>query len=550
VRFGEIDIEAAVGAILAHSIPVPGGVFKKGRLLSTADVAALRAAGRTRVFAAHLAADDIGEDAAAAQLARALAGAGIRVAAAFTGRCNLYAAAAGVLRIDRAAVEAVNAVDECLTVATLAANERVAVEQMVGTVKVIPFAVRPGPLQTACRLAEAALSVAAFQPRRFGLVLTTLPAIKSSAVDKRRQAIEARLGTLGSTLVTTRVVEHTTQAVADALRAVERETADVTLVFAASAIVDRADVIPAGLVAAGGQIERLGMPVDPGNLLLLGALDGRPVVGVPSCAASPKLNGFDWVLEQLVAGLPIDGPAIAAMGVGGLLKEIPTRPQPREAPREAPREEGEPAQAATSPRRAPKVAALVLAAGRATRMGSNKLLEPVDGRPIVRHVVDAAQASAAALTVVVTGHQADELRRTLAASGVTFVANPDFAQGLASSLKAGLASLPADTDAVLVLLGDMPDVSAQHLDRLIAAFSPADGRTIVVPTRDGKRGNPVLWGRLHFAAMAEATGDTGAKHLIGSRPESVVEIDLGTDAIFLDVDTPAALAARRGASAD
>src|SRR5690606_28542062 len=119
-------------------------------------------------------------------------------------------------------------------------------------------------------------------------------------------------------------------------------------------IVDRNDVIGAGIVAAGGRLERLGMPVDPGNLLLIGELDGVPAIGIPSCAASPALNGFDWVLERVLAGRTPDSAAIARMGVGGLLKEIASRPQPRVG-RDAP-DDG-------TKRRAAKISCLVLAGG-------------------------------------------------------------------------------------------------------------------------------------------------------------------------------------------
>jgi molybdenum cofactor cytidylyltransferase len=307
--------------------------------------------------------------------------------------------------------------------------------------------------------------------------------------------------------------------------------ADPIIVFAASAIVDRGDVIPAGLVAAGGDILRLGMPVDPGNLMLLGRLGTTDVIGAPSCAASPKINGFDWVLERRLAGLEVTSADVAAMGLGGLLKEIATRPQPREGDEDA------------GPRRAPRIAALILAAGRSTRYGgANKLLEDLNGAPIVRHAVRAALQSRARPVVVVTGHQGEQVSAALAGLDVRLVANPDYVQGLSTSLKAGVAALPADVDGVLVCLGDMPRITADHLDRLISAFAPKESRSIAVPVHNGKRGNPVLFGRSLFAEILEAEGDTGAKHLIGRHADEVAEVDLGTSAIFVDVDTPDALA--------
>ena len=107
------------------------------------------------------------------------------------------------------------------------------------------------------------------------------------------------------------------------------DSSDALIAFGASAITDRRDVIPAAIEAIGGRIERFGMPVDPGNLLLLAERHGMPIIGAPGCARSPKENGFDWVLQRVLAGVPIHDADIRAMGVGGLLMEIASRPQPR-----------------------------------------------------------------------------------------------------------------------------------------------------------------------------------------------------------------------------
>jgi molybdenum cofactor cytidylyltransferase len=537
MKFGSIPLADANGAILAHSLTTGGVTRKKGRLLSADDIAALATAGVTSVIAARLEAGDVHEDAAAQTLATACAGAGVRVAQPFTGRANLYAEAAGLLQLDAAVIRTINSIDEGLTLATLAANERVDAGQMIATVKVIPFAVDGAAVERAATTASRApISVRAFTPQRVGLILTTLAGTKPSIVDKRRQVIEARLAALGATTQDVVIVAHTVDAVTAALAAQAACGMTLLLVFAASAIIDRGDVIPSALLAAGGRIERLGMPVDPGNLLLLGALATVPVVGIPSCAASPKLNGFDWVLERLVAGLPLTSVDISAMGVGGLLKEISTRPQPRDVP--AP-------ERPTTARKAARIAAVVLAAGRSTRMGTFKLLEPVAGVPLVRRTVEALLQSSAADVVVVTGNRAADVRAALSGLDVRFTENLDYADGISTSLKTGLGALGDDIDGALIALADMPDIEPGHVDRLIAAFAPHDARTIVVPTRHGKRGNPILWARQHFADMAAVTGDTGAKHLLGLHADTVAEVDLGSDAVLIDIDTPEALAALR-----
>jgi molybdenum cofactor cytidylyltransferase len=249
------------------------------------------------------------------------------------------------------------------------------------------------------------------------------------------------------------------------------------------------------------------------------------------------VNGFDWVLQRLVAGLAVTPRDIQAMGVGGLLKETGLRPLPRA---EAVEEEDE------GPPRQPRIAALVLAAGQARRMGSNKLVAGLGGKPLVRHAVEAALASQAAGVTVVSGHEPERLAEALAGSGAAVVHNPDYASGLSTSLRRGLAALPRDIDGAVVLLGDMPRISAAVIDRLIAAFNPLEGRALCVPTWQGKRGNPLLFARRYFAEVQAIEGDQGARLLLSEHTDAVAEVAMTDDAVLTDVDTPEALAALRG----
>lgn len=486
MQFGSIPVAAAAGAILAHSVRMDGKLFRKGRVLSAEDIAALREAGRADVFVARLEATDVPEDEAAARIAARCAGENVRVGAAFTGRANLYALESGLAVVDAARADAINAIHKSITVATVAPFTRVTPRQMLATIKIIPFAAPREAVEAVERaLSESLVRVAAFAPKRIALISTALPDSKQAILDKNRAALDARVEPLGLKIVFEQRVAHETGALAVALKEASASGADPILVFGASAITDRRDVIPASIEAAGGTVAHFGMPVDPGNLLLIGTLGAASVVGLPGCARSPKLNGFDFVLWRLAAGLPVGRTEIAAMGVGGLLMEIPTRPQPRdERPAEVPH--------------APKIGAIVLAAGMSSRMGANKLLMDVNGKKMVRHTVEAARASHADPIVVVTGHAESDVRAALAGLNVQFVNNPEFAKGLSASLRHGLNALPEDCDGALVLLGDMPGVSAALIDRLIAAFDPGESRAICVATRHGKRGNPVLWARRFF----------------------------------------------------
>ena len=532
--FDDTPLDEAEGAILAHSRRLPGKALKKGRVLTPEDIAALREAGVETVVTARLEPGDVPEDKAASRLAAAMAGDGIETAAPFTGRCNLIAAADGVLAYDPAALDAVNLVDEALTVALLPPYEVVEKGQMIGTVKIIPFAAPEAALKQ-CESLAGKVRVAAFQPVRAGLVQTALPATKQSVLDNTARITAARLQRMGASLGEEARCPHDTAAVATAIRAQIAAGHEMVLLFGASAVVDRRDVLPAGIVAAGGTVDHFGMPVDPGNLLLLGHVGGTPVIGMPGCARSPKLNGFDWVLQRLVAGLPVTRADIMRMGAGGLLKEIASRPRPREADAR----EADDRQSAA--RKAPRIAALILAAGQSRRMGEiNKLLAEIDGKPMVARVVEIVRASKAAPITIVTGHEADRVKAALPGD-LAFVQNPDYADGLSTSLKTGIAALPDDIDGVLVCLGDMPGIDTGMINRLIAAFDPLEGREICVPTHKGKRGNPVLWGKRFLPEMAGLAGDVGAKHLIGEHADLVVEVEMEEDGVLIDIDTPDAL---------
>ncbi len=530
MKFGAVPVEEAEGCVAVHSIRQSGLVLKKGTLIGKAEIAALKAAGIGEIVVARVEPGDVAEDAAAAEIAAAVAGEGVHVERAFTGRANLFAEAAGVLVVDKNAIDRLNQVDESITFATLPAYKPVVAGEMIATVKIIPFAVAEKARDAALAIANAArplVRIAPYRIRKIGVVSTLLPGLASKVIEKTLKVTEERLAAAGATIVAERRVPHEQRALARAIEEVLGEGAELVIVFGASAIADRRDVIPAAVEAIGGRIEHFGMPVDPGNLLLVAAARGRPVVGAPGCARSPKENGFDWVLMRLLAGLEVPRAAITGMGVGGLLMEIVTRPQPRAEP------------PAAADRR---IAAVVLAAGRSTRMGGpNKLLAEIAGRPLLRIVVEEALASHAKPVIVVVGHERADVEKALAGLPVQLIHNPDFAQGLGTSLKAGIAAVPAEADGAIVCLGDMPQVDASLIDRLIAAFDPDRGALIVMPTVEGRRGNPVLWSRRFFPDLMAIEGDVGARHFIGRYSEAVVEVPFEGRAALVDIDTPEAL---------
>ena len=338
MRFGPVALAQSIGGIVAHAVRHDGLVLKKGDVVRAEHLPLLEAAGLRDIVVAPLEDGDVGEDAAALRLAQSVAGAHVQVAAPFTGRANIFATNAGVLTFDGAGIDRVNAVDETITMATLPAFRTVVEGEMVATVKIIPFAVPGAALERALHAAQGlSLAVAPFRPLRIGVISTLLPGLKPSTIVKTLRVLEGRLAPAGARVVAEERVAHEAPALTQAI-ATMAPLCDLLIVYGASAITDRRDVIPASLEAAGGRIAHFGMPVDPGNLLMVGGLTREgveiPVLGAPGCARSPKENGFDWVLHRLLAGLPVTGADIRRMGVGGLLMEIVSRGQPRtgEAP--------------------------------------------------------------------------------------------------------------------------------------------------------------------------------------------------------------------------
>ena len=533
MKFGPASPGDAIGGVTVHTLRQGPLVLKKGTTIGPAEVEALNKAGVKEIVVVRLDEGDVSEDVAAGSIARAIAGDGVNVERAFTGRSNLFAAHAGVLVVDRAAVDNINRVDEAITFATLPAFKAVVPGEMIATVKIVPFGIEGALCERAVAAAKTGpMRVAPYKIKRVGVVSTMLPGLAPKVIEKTLRVTADRLAPAGAEIIAERRVRHEERALSAAIKELLGLGAELVIVFGASAIADRRDVIPSALEDVGGTIEHFGMPVDPGNLLLIGNAGGIPVLGAPGCARSPVENGFDWVLMRLLAGIKVSRADLTGMGVGGLLMEIVTRPQPRKST------DGE----------GRNIAAVILAAGRSTRMGGpNKLLAELNGKPLVRTVTEQALASNASDVIVVTGYQAAEVEKALAGLKVKFVRNPDFAAGIASSVKAGIAAVPQDADGAVVCLGDMPLIDAHLIDRLIDAFAPDRGQLIAVPVSNSRRGNPVLWSRRFFDELMTLDGDIGARHLIARHGEAVAEVAVEGHGAFLDIDTPEALAdARQG----
>ena len=525
--FGTVSVGKAAGSVLAHSLKVKDVRIRKGRLLTEHDIKSLRGVDVREVVVACPESGDLGEDEAAEFLGRGFKSRGLSPRAPFTGRVNVVADEPGILQVDSLAIDAANAIDEAVTVATLPNHAFVTPRQLVATIKIIPYFVNETVLARVDEIIRdsSALRLHGIERHTASLVLSRLPDTNEKIVQKGQDSVTARLASLGIELDSVCIVDHATPAIAEALGAAGGE---MILVLGASATSDRMDAAPAAVTRAGGRIERFGMPVDPGNLLFVGELESTPVIGLPGCIRSPVLNGADWVLQRIACGLTVDGAAISEMGVGGLLKENPSRPQPRNA--------------AMSGAKTPTVAGILLAAGFSRRMGDqDKLLKEIDGQSLLERSVLSMLQSDLDRSIVVIPADDDNRRRAIAGHEVSIVGilAEVAATGMAASLRAGLAAVPDGTDAVVIALADMPDISDVHINRLLEAFSPQDGREICrAVAEDGTPGHPVLFGERFFENLALLEGDRGAKDLLRRASGFLVDVPTPGFGAIVDLDTP------------
>lgn len=537
----ELSTQQALGHYLAHTLRTPSGVIGKGRALQQRDIDRLQRAGIERLQVIRLDNADLHEDAAATQLATRLLGSGLALDRAEAGRCNLIATHRGLLQLDEVQIHALNELHESITLATLPPWSMVERGQVVASLKIIPFAI-PRDLigQWLGQLAPRATPIRMRQFKTLPVALLRSYSGDSAPErgDRFEQLTARRLAYYGCVLSEVRHCTHDADAMAQQL-AEMKSRCRLILVAGSSVTMDRQDVVPTALDQAGGETLHFGLPVEPGNMLLYGTLDDTRLISLPGCAKSAALNGLDLLLPRLAAGLPLERSDLTRLGVGGLLRN-----QQREFSQQSLRPVAKTAAVGVTTSTAP-VTALVLAAGSSRRMGCNKLLLPLDGRPMIQHTLDALQGSGVVGITLVSGHQSLLLRNTLhnhpLSEQLHIINNPGHASGLASSLRHGLTHLPPGHGGLLLMLGDMPLLTPAVIDKLLTRFHELDGEKIVIPCYRGKRGHPRIWPAALVPMMALASGDRGADFLIRQNPAWVEELELDDPAVIRDFDTPEAL---------
>jgi molybdenum cofactor cytidylyltransferase len=522
--FGRLQVMEAVDFSLAHGISIGECAFRKGHRLSADDCLALQQAGCRVVTVTRLDADEVNEQVAATQLAELITADTLAIEIAIGGRVNLKAQEAGLFWCDANKVLELNRIHEALTLAVLRPWTRVEKGQLVATLKIIPFAVPYSVVQRAKQIiADTELSIRIWKTCDSPvLIQTTLPKLKTKVYEKTATVHRARLASLGVASLTEVRVPHDQESLTACLRQIINQGATLILIQGASAICDRQDVIPAAIEASGGVIIHMGLPVDPGNLLLFGEVGKVTVIGLPGCARSPALNGFDWVLERVMAGIKIDSATLTEMAIGGVLNDSPARGLSR----------------VEDTRRGPwRFAVVLLAAGLSTRMGENKLLLPWtnEANIIETSAIPTTQIQAMQHIAVVS-RDASRVSDALVNLGYLTVENPAPEAGMASSIRIALQCVHDDVDAIIVCLGDMPFIKANIIAQLMQSFDPTDGRALCFVRHRGQRGNPVVVGRRFFGELAELSGDIGARVILDRYPHLVHPVDVDDDSVLVDID--------------
>lgn len=548
--FAEFNINECLGAVLAHSRKLGGKRIAKGRVLNEALIEAFMHEGVTSLVCAKPEKGDRSEDEVASQIAQklleGLAAEDIETSIAATGRVNFKARKAGLIRYDRNQLRAFNLVNEGVGLSLPAHNELLSAGQFIATLKVIPFFLhRDVVAKLLAVLGDAPLfTFHALTTKKVALIQTYGHALPDKVYQATEIVTRNRLEALGSQLISSFQSAHQTEELTCQIDSAIQKGAEILLICGGSSIVDRQDVIPAAICQLGGQIDQLGLAVDPGNMLMTASIGGVPVIGMPGCARSPKLNGFDWVLQLLLAAIPLDRETLADLAAGGLLSEIASRPMPRIQAEKHFRQKAETPQ---------NMACILLAAGQSRRMGgTNKLLMEIRGKPVIRHAAEALCQAGLGDIYVVTGHQPEHLQNCLKGLDVTFVHNPDYASGQASSVVRAISALPEEVSDVLIGLGDMPLMKPALLTALAKQHQEKSGTglpQITLPTFQieeksemVRRGNPVIWSSAFFADLSGLSGDQGGRQILADYPACIQQLHWPDPHPFMDVDTGEAFA--------
>ncbi|PPR15226.1 MAG: Nicotine blue oxidoreductase [Alphaproteobacteria bacterium MarineAlpha9_Bin3] len=524
--FGDIKVKDSLNCILAHTIKINNKTIKKGTVISK-NVQNYFIENKIKtIVGAKLDKNDIHEDEAANKIANLFKNTSIAIEKAYTGRANILASRSGLLIINKDIINKFNMIHDDVTIATLNNNSTVKKGEMIATIKIISFSVKSFfIIKIQKLLCNKVFNIKPYNHKKCALILTHYKKENLKLNSISIQRIEDRLSNLNSSLNHVSTCEHEATNISKLINNSLKKKLDLIMILGSSAIVDIRDKIPEAILLSKGKIIKFGMPVDPGNLLLIGKINQTYIIGLPGCARSSSLNGFDWVLEKIISETHIKKQDISNMGVGGLLKTLSLRAKVKHEPKNY------------------NISSIILAAGQSNRMQNiNKLLIKIKNKSMIQKIIESSLESMINNTVVVLGHDSENLLKLLNNKNITTIINKEYKNGQSSSLQAGISALPEDCDAAIILLADMPDITPSIINQLIVNYNPSENKSIIIPTYKNKRGNPVLIDREFFPDILLINGDKGAKDIIKANKKYIKEIPQKESFVLKDIDTKEDLA--------
>ena len=530
MKIENLDPEKSKGSILAQSYSLSERRLSKGTHVSKAIVELLNRENVKTILCAVPHAGDMHEDTAAKAISNAIDRKQIYAEEASTGRVNFKTPELCIVRYNRELIKKINLVNESIAFSIVEHNQLLAKNDLIATLKIIPFFASKIYVERVVALLSKyeIFKIHRLEEKKVDFIQTYYNWQKRSIFKATSNVTRSRLDALGCLLEKETLIPHDHESLCSEIKSSLDSGAQVLLISGASAITDRSDYIPRAILSVGGEIIQYGLAVDPGNLLLIGQIGSTTVIGMPGCARSPKLNGFDWVLQLLMANIPITKEELADMGAGGLLMEIASRPLPR-------------ALSKSVYKREKKIMGVILAAGNSTRMGKdNKLLRNVGDASLVRNTAVEMLNSDVDSCSIVLGYQSDKVAEVIKDLNISLILNPLWQEGQASSLKAALNTLDDTYSDLLIMLGDLPGVKSRHINTIIEEHLLTNNRRskITIPSFNGKKGNPVIWGRSFFPDLSNLEGDVGGRALFNHHPAAINLLDMDDPAVVTDTDTP------------
>jgi len=529
MQLKELPTKETIGLILAHSCRLKNQKISKGTLLDSKIVNSLINEKVSQILCAIPNESDLHENEAANLIANAIDKKKAFSDIASTGRVNFKSSSLGIVRYDRSIIKELNLIDESIAFSIVQHNQLLAPNDLIATLKIIPFFVSKSSVESAVKLIRRSplFQFHDLKQKKCSLLQTRFNWQKPGIFNATANVTKHRLKNLNCSISEDRLINHNQAEISKCIRDHVSEGTEILLISGASAIIDRTDDIPKAILQEGGEIFQYGLAVDPGNLLLIGKISNMTIIGMPGCARSPKLNGLDWVLQLLLAEIKIDKEELAEMGAGGLLMEIASRPLPRSLNKKISKSR--------------KLFGALLAGGNSRRMGKdNKLLLEIEGIPLVRKIVLEMLKSNLDGYQVVLGYEADKVAEVLKDLPIQFLVNPLWENGQASSLKTAVENLDTEVSDLLVMLADLPGVTSEHINFLIENHSEdkSSNNIITVPCYKGQRGNPVIWGEAFFPDLVKLEGDTGGRVLFPHHPAAMNLVEVHTDCVITDTNTP------------